>query len=182
MHFAEALHEWHEFFFLFGTAGATLVALQFVAVSLGTGFLTAERADATRTFFSPVVLHFTAVFVFSAIAMIPNHSAIFIGCLVGLVAAVGLGVSIFATVKLLHNRWSDLLIDQLAYGLLPVAAYAALLVTAYMIASEKMWAIDILAASLLLLLMVNIRNAWDLTLDMVRRHAEPAPPPRKRKR
>jgi hypothetical protein len=171
MHFAESLHEWHEFFFLFGTAGATLVALQFVAVSLGAGFLNAERADATRTFFSPVVLHFAAVFVVSAIAMIPGHSAAFIGCLVAVTAAAGLGVSIFATVQLIHNRWTSLLVDRLAYGLLPAAAYAALLVAAYMIAQEEIWAVDVLAGSLLLLLLVNIRNAWDLTLDMVRRQS-----------
>src|SRR5580704_12466997 len=37
----EALKEWHDFYVLVGTAGATLLALLFVAVSLGTGFLTA---------------------------------------------------------------------------------------------------------------------------------------------
>ena len=36
------------FFVLVGTAGATLLALLFVAVSLGAGFLSESRADATR--------------------------------------------------------------------------------------------------------------------------------------
>jgi len=31
----ESLHEWHEFYILLGTAAATLLALLFVAVSLG---------------------------------------------------------------------------------------------------------------------------------------------------
>ena len=39
MDVAPALYEWHEFYILVGTAGATLVALLFVAVSLGAGFL-----------------------------------------------------------------------------------------------------------------------------------------------
>jgi hypothetical protein len=30
---------------------------------------------------------------------------------------------------------------------------------------------DVLAGSLLVLMIVNIRNAWDLMLSMVRRHA-----------
>ena len=34
-----ALESWHDFFVLVGTAGATLLALLFVAVSLGAGFL-----------------------------------------------------------------------------------------------------------------------------------------------
>jgi hypothetical protein len=56
------LERWHDFYVLVGTAGATLVALLFVAISLGAGFLTDKRANATRAFFSPVVVHFTAVF------------------------------------------------------------------------------------------------------------------------
>ena len=55
----EALHAWHEFYLLLGTAGATLLALLFVAVSLGTGFLNAKDQSGTRTFMSPVVIHFT---------------------------------------------------------------------------------------------------------------------------
>ena len=55
----EALHAWHEFYLLLGTAGATLLALLFVAVSLGTGFLNAKDPSGTRTFMSPVVIHFT---------------------------------------------------------------------------------------------------------------------------
>ena len=60
----EALESWHDFYVLVGTAGATLLALLFVAVSLGTGFLSESRADATRAFFSPVVIHFSVLFPF----------------------------------------------------------------------------------------------------------------------
>ncbi len=174
MDFEHALHEWHEFFFLFGTAGATLVALLFVAVSLGTGFLTAERADATRTFFSPVVIHFTAVFVVSSIALVPGHHAPFFAGLIALCGLVGLAVSCWATAQLIHNRWSELLEDRLAYGVLPALAYAVMLAAAYMIFTERNGALETLGGSLLLILLVNIRNAWDLTLDMVRRHSDPA--------
>ncbi len=57
----ETLKQWHDFYMLVGTAGATLLALMFVAVSLGTGFLTEERRAAARTFMSPVVLHVEVV-------------------------------------------------------------------------------------------------------------------------
>jgi hypothetical protein len=72
---ADALKEWHDFYLLVGTAGATLLALLFVAVSLGTGFLTEERQAPTRTFMSPVVIHFTSVFFLSAVALFPSHQA-----------------------------------------------------------------------------------------------------------
>ena len=52
MWLAKELEHWREFFFLLGTAGSTLVALLFVAVSLGAGYLNEQRTLATRTFFS----------------------------------------------------------------------------------------------------------------------------------
>jgi len=40
-----------------------------------------------------------------------------------------------------------------------------------MIYLERSYALEVLAGALLTLAIVNIRNAWDLTLSMVRRHA-----------
>jgi hypothetical protein len=59
--------------------------------------------------------------------------------------------------------------DYLAYGLLPCFGYLALLAAAVSIYLEKDFGLDALAGALLLLAIVNIRNAWDLTLTMVRR-------------
>jgi len=57
MRAVEALREWHDFYLLVGTAGATLLGLLFVAVSLGVGYLTEERQSATPTFMSPAAVH-----------------------------------------------------------------------------------------------------------------------------
>jgi hypothetical protein len=168
------LERWHEFYVLLGTAGATLVALLFVAISLGSGFLTEERAAATRAFFSPVVLHFTAVFFISAIGLFPAHDGAIFASLVGVCAAVGGAVSLITTIQLLRNRWTRYVRDHLAYGLLPLICYLALLAAAGMIAAEHKDSLLVLAAALLMLLIVNIRSAWDLTLSMVRRQAHSA--------
>ena len=60
--------------------------------------------------------------------------------------------------------------DYLAYGLLPGLGYLALLAAAVSIYLEKDFGLNALAGALLLLAIVNIRNAWDLTLTMVRKH------------
>jgi hypothetical protein len=57
-------------------ASAALVALLFVAVSIGASFLTPERSVATRTFMSPVVFHFSTLLIISLIAMVPSHTAL----------------------------------------------------------------------------------------------------------
>jgi hypothetical protein len=166
----EALKEWHDFYVLVGTAGATLLALLFVAVSLGTGFLTEERQLATRTFMSPVVVHFASVFFLSAVALFPWHQANFFAALIGATALVGAIISTYTTIQVVRTDMTNYMEDYLAYGLLPVVGYVALLAAAVSIYLEKDFGLNALAGALLLLAIVSIRNAWDLTLTMVRRH------------
>ncbi|HME29676.1 MAG TPA: hypothetical protein VKE53_07430 [Pseudolabrys sp.] len=167
----EALHQWHEFYILLGTAGATLLALLFVAVSLGTGFLSNKDQRGTRTFMSPVVIHFTSVFFLSAVCLVPSHGPVFFAVLIGLTAVIGVAVSIVITVWVMRTELTQYLPDYFAYGLLPVCAYLALMAASIMIYNGQAYALEVLASGLLLLAIVNVRNAWDLTLSMVRRHA-----------
>jgi len=167
-----ALETWHDFFVLVGTAGATLLALLFVAVSLGAGFLSDRKAGATRAFFSPVVVHFSAVFFLAAIALVPGHRPVFFAVVVAVSALTGFCVALFTTIQLMRHDWTRYKEDHLAYGLLPTVSYAALLVAAAMIWMENEFAVDVLAGALLVLLLVNVRNAWDLTLSMARRQTQ----------
>jgi hypothetical protein len=167
----EALHEWHEFYILLGTAGATLLALLFVAVSLGTGFLSDKDQRGTRTFMSPVVIHFTSVFFLSAVCLVPSHGPAFFAVLIAGTAVIGVTVSIVISVWVVRTEMTQYLSDYFAYGLLPVSAYLALMAASVMIYLGQPYALEVLASGLLLLLIVNVRNAWDLTLSMVRRHA-----------
>jgi hypothetical protein len=170
---SEALKEWHDFYVLVGTAGATLLALLFVAVSLGAGYLTEERQSATRTFMSPVVIHFTSVFLLSAVALFPWHQVKFFAALIGVTALIGAIISTYITVQVVRSDMTYYMEDYLAYGLLPDLGYLALLAAAVAIYLEKDFGLDALAGALLLLAIVNIRNAWDLTLTMARRNRRP---------
>jgi hypothetical protein len=165
----EALKEWQNFYVLMGTAGATLLALLFVAVSLGAGFLTDERRSGTRTFMSPVVYHFASVFFLSAIALFPWHQAQIFAALIGVTALVGAIMSAVITVRVVRTDMTNHVEDYFAYGLLPGLGYLALLAAAVSIYLEQEFGLHALAGALLLLAIVNIRNAWDLTLTMARR-------------
>src|SRR5262245_61938146 len=107
----ESLHAWHEFYLLLGTAGATLLALLFVAVSLGTGFLSNKDQRGTRTFMSPVVIHFTSVFFISAVCLVPSHGPIFFATLVGATAVIGVAVSIVITVWVMRTELTQYVPD-----------------------------------------------------------------------
>ncbi|HTR83785.1 MAG TPA: hypothetical protein VMI56_04870 [Reyranella sp.] len=164
------LKEWHDFYILLGTASATLLGLMFIAVSLGAGFLTEERQAGTRTFMTPVVVHYGSVFFLSALALFPSHQAAVLAVLVGAIALAGAGLSTWITIRVVRTSMTNYVEDYFAYGVLPGVAYLALLGAAASICLEKELGFDLLAGALLLLAIVNIRNAWDLTLSMVRQH------------
>src|SRR5580698_9338061 len=165
-----ARRHYRDFNMLVGTAAATLLGLLFVAVSLGAGYLTEESQSATRTFMSPVVVHFTSVFFLSAIALFPSHQAKSLAALIGATALIGAIISTYITIQVVRTDMTNYIQDYLAYGLLPGVGYLVLLAAAVSIYLEKDFGLNAMAGALLLLVIVNIRNAWDLTLTLVRRH------------
>jgi uncharacterized membrane protein YbhN (UPF0104 family) len=165
---APMLEHWHEFYLLIGTAAAALVALLFVAASVGAGLLSRAPDGPTRTYVSPIAFHFTSAFFVAAAALVPSHTLLTLGGLVGLNAVCGMIYSAFVMRRLFTDNIADLA-DRFCYGILPFAAYAAGLWAAYLIFGRSIHAPEFLAATVMLLLIVNIRNAWDLMLSLSRR-------------
>ena len=168
----QALHDWHEFYVLLGTSSAALVALLFVAISIGVGFFTHRNQAGTRTFTSPVVVHFSGILLISAIAVAPVHGPL---TLIALLATgvVGAAISAFTTFHVFDFLGDGFVeeIDKFAYGFFPLAAYVGIVAAGVLLAMRWEWAPELLAACVLIQLMVNIRNAWDLMLSVVRRQS-----------
>src|ERR1700693_2275188 len=106
---------WHEFYGLLGTAAAALVALLFVAASIGANVFTAESAGATRTYMSPVVFHYTNILFLSLIALIPDQTQQSFGITLAVAALGSLGYSLVICVRVMRHSMSDLA-DRMAYG------------------------------------------------------------------
>jgi hypothetical protein len=139
-------HDWHDFYMLLGTASAALVALLFVAISIGASFLTPERSIATRTFMSPVVFHFSMLLLISLIALAPSHTALSLAIGIVLVAVAGLGYTTVVLVGLARASVSDTA-DRFGYGIFPLASYLAMLAAAGLVISQAALGADILAAA-----------------------------------
>jgi hypothetical protein len=163
------LEHWREFYLLVGTAAAALVALLFVAASIGAGFLSAERSSKTRTYMSPVVLHFTAVLFASILGLVPSHNPTSFGLLIAAGALAAATYAIVIVTRVLKDDTIDLA-DRLAYGISPLIGYAAGLVAAGLFLIDSHRAPEVLAGALVWLLIVNIRNAWDLMLFLSEKH------------
>jgi hypothetical protein len=163
------LDHWHEFYLLLGTAAAALIALLFVAVSIGVGIVSGGRSSNTRVYMSPVVVHFTAVLVASAVALVPSHTRVSLGVII---AAGSLGAGIYSVMivnRVFKNPSIDFA-DRLSYGVTPLIAYAGGVVAAFLFFVGSSRAAFVLAAAVVLLLVINIRNAWDLMLFFAEQH------------
>ena len=170
------LDGWHEFYILLGTAAAALVALMFVAASIGAGYLSAERAGATRTFTSPIIFHYTYVLFLSLAALVPINTDTSLAAIIGISAAAGFVNSIFILVRVMRSSATDIA-DRFGYGASPLAAYAAALAASVFVFERSNVGPPLLAGALVLLLLVNIRNAWDLTLFFAQRRTNGNSPP-----
>ena len=165
------LAQWHEFYILLGTAAASLVALLFVAASIGAGYLSIARGSPTHTYTSPIVFHYTFVLFLSLAALVPANTDWSLAGIVGVSAAIALGYSCFIFARVMRASAVDL-DDRLGYGASPLAAYAAALAAAIFIFMHSDVGPPLLAGALILLLLINIRNAWDLTLFFAQRRTD----------
>ena len=168
------LEAWHEFYVLLGSAAAALVALLFVAVSIATSVLTAEEDSRcnTRTFMSPVVFHYANIMFLSLTALVPTQTWQSFGLVIGLASIGNVIYACIVAVRVHRSSFSDLA-DSIDYGAIPVVCYASGLLVAPLLFRENSVGLDILAGAALLLLVINIRNAWDLMLSLARRVGQP---------
>jgi hypothetical protein len=168
-HVVAELSEWREFYLMLGAAAAALLALLFVAVSVAVGFVTRRSAAETRVYMSPVVVHFGTLIFLSGVALAPVKEPLLTIVVVGLAGVFGTVVAIVAAVHVFRHRGRLIVFpDHLTYGAIPVLGQIVIVVSAGLMAANNAWALHVLAAGLLILLVVNIRNTWDLVLTIVR--------------
>ena len=173
------LQPWQNFYMLLGGASATLVGLMFIAISLSSARRRpAERHELERAFnafMSPTFIHFVYVLVTAVVVFVPTLDAAVLG---GLLLLVGIGSigNVARNLRYMRERYRASALDRsdLAwYGLLPALAYIlyldagiGLLRSAAGVPSRG-HALDALAAGAILLLVIGVRNAWDLMVYLV---------------
>src|SRR5580704_16391738 len=154
---------WDNYFVLLGTAAAGLIGLLFVVVTLTSGHERSRALWAAGIYMTPIAVHFGAVLSISASTLVPRLTPPQVAMLVAIFAALGFGAAVRTSLgiyKLHHSgdppHWSDIW----GYGLGPAALYLLLGVTATAIWLSVAWSPYVLAALLLILLLLAIRNAW----------------------
>jgi hypothetical protein len=165
---APPLQEWREFFAIIGTAAATLIGAMFVVVSIGIGLLTRDHTTATRAFLTSTVTHLSVVLFGAALTVAPGLDWIAFGAIVGIAGAAGLANSVRIIAGFRQHTGTDRS-DWFWYAMFPPVAYAALLASAVAAFRGAGLSLDLLAISLAFLLLVGIRNSWDMIVFLVTR-------------
>jgi hypothetical protein len=158
------LTPWSNFYVMAGSSAAALTGLMFVVITLvGAEERSTRNRDGISTFSTPTVVHFcAALFVAAALSApwrSPGQAAVPVG-----VAGI-LGVCYLLRVTYLTRRitvYTPDVEDWVWYTVLPLVAYGTLAGCAIALAFAPADTLFVVAGSVLLLIFIGIRNAWDV--------------------
>ncbi len=171
------LSNWQNFYMIIGTAAATLTGLMFVVTTLIAGIdahLQTLNA-AVSAFNTPTVVQFGAVLLLAGILSAPWQTFSSLSLLLGLVS---LGMVIYLLIVLQRMlrvpHYQSTFEDWTWYLALPLLAQISLIVAAFVLPGNPAPALYLVGLAMILLLLVGIRNAWDMVtfLAVERAHAE----------
>jgi hypothetical protein len=158
------LAEWRDFYLMIGTASGVIVGATFIVASLASE-MGEKRTTGLRGFITPTAVHLSSVLIGSAILAIPMLTPHMLALLLG---AGGIGGVIYGFVIVTRIRTLKLdAADWSFYAILPILTYFAIAVAAALAGKEVEEALEILAGSFIALLIIGMRNAWDMATFMI---------------
>ena len=154
--------EWDSFYLIIGGAAGALIGLQFVVLTLIADRGRRVSPEAGRAFSTPTVLHFSVVLFLSAFIRVPWPSITLPSIIGAIVGACGV-VYIIKIIKQIRAQsvYRPVFEDWLFHVILPLAAYLALFVLAFVAQWDVRSSLFAGAAATLVLLFTGIHNAWD---------------------
>lgn len=156
------LAAWDSFYVIVGSAAGALIGLQFVVLTLIAQRPSLRVAEAGAAFSTPTIVHFGAALLISALLRIPWHSIVPAAFVWGIIGASGAWYTVIVARRVARQRaYRPQFEDWLFHVALPLAAHAALVVSALAARLHTHEALFGVGAATLLLLFVGIHNAWD---------------------
>jgi hypothetical protein len=153
---------WDEFYLLAGSAAAVLIGLIFVVVTLMQDRSRSSVLAGSKLYMGPVVLHVSFVLVLSAAALTPGITPAVFAAVAAVLAALGLLRGVWSIVSGLKGEDKPHWTDVWFYGVIPTGLSLALAAIAVGFWVGLEWAVNGIALVITALLLLSIRNEWDL--------------------
>ena len=169
--------DWDSYFLLIGGSSGALISLLFVVVTLTSGLDGRRAARGASIYMTPTVIRLGVVLSLSAVALAPGLPGLIACRIIAATAGAGLIYMVITGVRMRNPiaeapHWSD----PWCYAVIPGLLYLALGATA-LIAGAGTWLTErAIALTILVLMLIAIRNAWDLVTWLAPRTPEPETP------
>ncbi len=168
------LTTWQNFYVIIGSSAGALTGLMFVVITLIASSRVRRSSEPIAAFSTPNVVHFCAALLIAAILCAPWSMLWNAGLLLGL---CGLGGMTYVTIAARRLRrqtdYTPVLEDWLWHTVFPLVSYTALAVAAIMLVGNPEPALFVTGAATVLLLFIDIHNAWDTVTYVVLEQSQP---------
>ncbi len=167
---------WDSFYLLVGGAAGGMIGLFFIVVTLIRGG--GMKLRGASVYMTPTVAHLAMVLLLSAIATAPHiplpaAGVIFGACALTCLGFTGRALVMFLTQSVQAAHWSDIW----GYGVWPFVCCLTMVGSVAMIWVSPVWATRGIAASVIFMLLIAIRNAWDLVTWITAKDGDMQTPP-----
>jgi hypothetical protein len=159
------LAEWRDFYTMIGTAAGVIVGAPFIVASRTSD--AKERSLGLRGFITPTAVHLGSVLVGSAILDAPTLTPLLLAVLLGAGGLAGATYGVVVATRIWKLNLD--LTDRAFYMVLPILAYLAMAFGALLPRWAVTQTLEILAVALVALLIIGMRNAWDMASFMLTR-------------
>lgn len=159
---------WENFYIIVGSSGAALIGLQFVVLALIAETRFQSSPESLSAFGTPTIVHFAGAFLISVIMSAPWYTLGSVGVALAVSGVVGVGyVALVIRRARGQTAYKPVMEDIIWHMVLPLLAYASLLVAAVLLPAHVRGSLFTIGGSALLLLFIGIHNAWDTVTYIV---------------
>jgi hypothetical protein len=162
------LSDWRDFYVTIGTASGAIVGASFIVATLASELK--ERTVGLRGFITPTAVYLGSVLVGSAILTVPTLTPFSLAVLLGVGGTAGAIYAVIVATRIWKMNLD--LADRACYVVIPILAYSAIAAAAFLESWAVDWTFDTLAGALVIILIVGMRNAWDMATFMIMRNRE----------
>lgn len=165
--------EWSTFYTMTGTSSATLTGLMFVVIGMVMQSAPDRGSEnGIHIFSTPTVVHFGSALLVSALLLAPWHN---LHVPFSIIGAAGMAGALYMSVLMHRTRrleeYRADLEDWIWYNVLPLIVYGLLAAGGFSVFGTLHTAMYFVAADVLLLIFIAMRNSWDIVTFLAVRQA-----------
>jgi hypothetical protein len=159
--------EWETFYLMVGSSAVILIGLLFVVITLSSNMEARRAVIGARIYMTPTVYHLGTVVLVSAVALMPGMQLYAMALVVAVPALSGFVYAALSLLRMFRNPPVPHWTDYVYYGVVPGVVHLWLMAAAWAFWQASESAAYAVAAGLVALLLIGIRDAWDLATYLV---------------